>query len=716
MHLQFHHSSYRPGSPTQAPASPSPLPPLLPLPSEVDVLIIGAGPAGLCLAAQLAQFSDLTVALAEQKRDRLKVGQADGIQCRSIEIFEAFGFSERVVREGYWVNETVFWRADYEGVGRGAGGKEVGVDGEGKGKGEGKVGIVRSGRTRDVPEGVSEFPHVILNQARIHDFWLDVMAKGARPAVPFYGKALVGLERREGKTYPVTATFEVEDEDGKEVGEKRRETVRAKYVVGCDGARSAVRSQLGLSLQGDSANQAWGVMDVLCITSFPDIRFKCVIHSERGNIVIIPREGGYLVRLYIELGNMESGIRVRDMGMTKDDLIEKAKGIFWPHTFDVKDVFWWSVYEIGQRLCPQFDDSEIDGSKDPRIFIMGDACHTHSPKAGQGMNVSMQDGFNMGWKLASVLRGLAHPDLLRTYSTERYAIAKELIDFDRELIKMYGRRAKQDQGEDTVDPKEFQRYFTKALMYTSGVGYSYPDSSIVATKLSANYQHLASGFPVGERFHSHSLVRFFDAKPIQLGHTVRADGRWRIFLFNDNSIPYENATHTSHNEDQGKSKLLSLCDYLLNSPSSPINEYRYSIRRADELTNGHSQQDGKEESESESIIEVLAILQQSHDELHASIQESGSTLPAILIPKKGRYGLANLHNVFCDEKPYYNIWGATMEWKSMYEARGVSKDEGAMIVVRPDGYVAAVFPLDLKDEGHELLEKFFAGFMSSQKA
>ena len=73
----------------------------------------------------------------------------------------------------------------------------------------------------------------------------------------------------------------------------------------------------------------------------------------------------------------------------------------------------------------------------PRVFIAGDACHTHSPKAGQGMNVSMQDGFNLGWKLASVLRGRSSPEILRTYSDERQAVAKELIDFDREWAKMF---------------------------------------------------------------------------------------------------------------------------------------------------------------------------------------------------------------------------------------------------------------------------------------
>ncbi|KAG8631733.1 hypothetical protein KVT40_000873 [Elsinoe batatas] len=682
MHLQFHHSSYRPGTPPPVNQSiqlsqlatpqstPDSLPPLLPLPSEVDVLIIGAGPAGLCLAAQLAQFPDIRIALAEQKRDRLKVGQADGIQCRSIEIFEAFGFSERVLREAYWVNETVFWKPERKGGGS---------------------GITRGGRTRDVPEGVSEFPHVILNQARIHDFWLDTMARGPR------GRGGEGVE----------ATFEAREPEEKDDGEGRRETIRAKYVVGCDGARSAVRSSLGLALEGDSANQMWGVMDIICKTTFPDIRYKCVIQSDQGNIVIIPREGGYLVRLYIELGNMEPGTRVRDLNITKEDLIKKAQGIFLPFSLDVKDVFWWSVYEIGQRLCPQFDDSEIDGSKDPRIFIMGDACHTHSPKAGQGMNVSMQDGYNMGWKMAAVLRGLAHPDLLRTYSTERYAIAKELIDFDRQLIKMYGRRAKESDSSDGVDPKEFQQYFTKALMYTSGVGYSYPSSSITAQHLSAPYQHLATGFPVGERFHSHPVVRFYDAKPIQLAQTVRADGRWRIFLFNDSSLPFTQPHQTQTNGNTTRLPFLETCDYLLTSRSSPLNKYRHTSLPAIGETNGHSP--GK--SAIDSTIEVLAVLQQSHDELHSLLLESGASLPEVLTPPKGVHGLTNVHNVFCDEKPYYNIWGATMEWRSIYEARGVSKDQGAVVVVRPDGYVGIVSPLGVEGGRCEGLENFFGGFM-----
>ena len=129
--------------------------------------------------------------------------------------------------------------------------------------------------------------------------------------------------------------------------------------MGCDGARSAVRQSIGRMLQGDSANHAWGVMDVLVVTDFPDIRFKSLIQSaDEGSIVLIPREGGYLVRIYVELDKLKENERVAARNISIDQLIAAAQRIFHPYSLDVKEVAWWSVYEIGQRLCDRFDDVE----------------------------------------------------------------------------------------------------------------------------------------------------------------------------------------------------------------------------------------------------------------------------------------------------------------------------------------------------------------------
>ena len=144
-----------------------------------------------------------------------------------------------------------------------------------------------------------------------------------------------------------------------------------------------------------------------------------------------------MVRIYVELDELRRHERVANRNITVDHLIAATQRILRPYSFEVKEVAWWSVYEIGQRLCDKFDDvpAEQEAARAPHVFIAGDACHTHSPKSGQGMNVSMQDAFNLGWKLAAVLRGQCAPSFLHSYSAERQAIAKELIEYDREWAK-----------------------------------------------------------------------------------------------------------------------------------------------------------------------------------------------------------------------------------------------------------------------------------------
>ena len=145
--------------------------------------------------------------------------------------------------------------------------------------------------------------------------------------------------------------------------------------------------------------------------TFPDVRFKSLIQSANdGSIIIIPREGGYLFRLYIELDKLDAGERVSNRNITADDLIAAARRILKPHTLDVKEVAWWSVYEIGQRLCDKFDDvPEEDVAKRlPRVFIAGDACHTHSPKAGPG-----HERVDAGWLQSRMEAGVGAAQALR---------------------------------------------------------------------------------------------------------------------------------------------------------------------------------------------------------------------------------------------------------------------------------------------------------------
>ena len=377
--------------------------------------------------------------------------------------------------------------------------------------------IERTGRIQDTEDGLSEFSHVIVNQARLQQFLLDYMRMSPTRLEANYGLEFVTLKVEPEGEHPVVVTL-------RDVGKGSQTTVRAKYVVGCDGARSAARESIGAVPEGDFANHAWGVVDMLAVTDFPDIRLKAAIQSsDEGNIPLIPREGGYMVRLCVDLGEINPTQReaFRDKH-TQESVIATAQRVLRSYTLDVKRVVWFAVYQVGQRVTDRFDDvpAEQAGSRLPRVFIAGDACHTHSAKAGQGMNVSMQDTFNLGWKLASVLEERARPALLRTYSAERHAIAQGLIDFDKEWSKIMAWAPKDPSRPELggVDPQELQAYFVKSGRYTAGVATHYAPTTVLTAE--ATHQHLAKGFMIGTRFHSAPVVRLADAKPMHLGHAA----------------------------------------------------------------------------------------------------------------------------------------------------------------------------------------------------
>jgi phenol 2-monooxygenase len=248
-------------------------------------------------------------------------------------------------------------------------------------------------------------------------------------------------------------------------------------------------------------------------------------------------------------------------------------------------------------------------------------------------------------------RGSARPELLHTYSAERQAIARELIDFDRGFSKRF-------RGREPVDPDEFQRYFAAQGRFTAGVATRYAPSMITAK---APLQHLAEGFRVGKRFHSARVVRVADAKPVHLGHAARADGAWRIYIFAD------------RNDSTGEtSRARELCEFL-ESDASPIK--RFTPAGAD----------------SDAVIDVRAVFQQGHRDLALA------EMPPALLPRKGRFGLVDSEKIFCPDPAAGDI----------FELRGVDRDTGCMVVVRPDQYVSQMLPLD----GYDALVAFFAGIL-----
>ena len=612
--MQFHHHGYVSTDPRVEPAAGVGVDRPEELPSNVDVLIVGTGPAGMIAAAQLAQFSGVTARIVERRGARLPIGQADGIQARSVETFQAFGFAGRIIEEAFRITEMAFWKPDATDPSR----------------------ITRTARALDDPTGISEFPHLLVNQARVLDYFAEFAANSPARIKPDYGFEFQGLEIADHGDYPVTVTLV--HTTGEREGQER--VVHAKYVVGADGAHSAVRASIGCTLAGDQALHAWGVMDALAGTDFPDIRTKCAIQSDSsGNILLIPREGGQLFRMYVDLGEVDPENRGAVRATTIEQIIAKANEIIHPYTLEVKDVPWHSVYEVGHRLTDRFDDVPVEeiGTRMPRVFITGDACHTHSAKAGQGMNVSMQDGFNLGWKLGHVLDGRSPESLLSTYSAERQPVAKDLIDFDKLWSTLMATKP-----EDLDDPTELEDFYTRTAEFPAGFMTQYPPSMLIGE---ATHQQLAPGFPIGKRFKSAPVVRVADANDVHLGHHHRADGRWRIYAFADAPASGE------------ASALTDWAHWLSTSAESPL---RVHTPQHDEI---------------DSVFDIKVIYQQTHTEVDIS------RVPEVFLPKTGPFALTDYEKLYAVD-PIDDI----------FELREIDRG-GVVVVVRPDQYVAQVLPL-----------------------
>ena len=412
-------------------------------------------------------------------------------------------------------------------------------------------------------------------------------------------------------------------------------------MVGCDGGRSRVREAIDVEVSFDPAAQAWAVMDILADTDFPDFRSRGGIQSHQdGSILLIPREGGLLTRFYVSLDSPDDENRARLFATTAEEAIERAKRILHPYSLEVKDVAWFSIYEVRHTVAQSFDNvsANPDDERDPRVFIGGDACHTHSAKAGQGMNVSIQDGWNIAWKLGQVLEGRSDPSLLSTYHDERQNVAQQLIEYDQQWSAMMSKRP-----EEMTSPREIVDFFSSTASFTSGFGAFYKPSRIIGTD---EHQGLAKGFPIGIRMKSARVARVADALPMHLGHHFRADGRWRLYAFADT--------------DAGK--VTELAEWLENSEDSPVRLFTPAGADID------------------SVFDAKVIYQQGRRDFEMA------DVHRFFRPKVGPHHI-----------PDYEKLYATLPDEDIFDLFGIDRD-GALIIQRPDMYVAHVLPLTARKE------------------
>ncbi|KAI1844516.1 hypothetical protein JX266_009403 [Neoarthrinium moseri] len=443
-------------------------------PVNTDVCIIGAGPAGLMLACLLVRFGIRTTVF-DERSDQTTVGRADGVQPKTIETMRMLGIGNDLMRLGKKIYDICIWR------------------------GSDSVSLTRVGRETHYPDGIVDIlePYILIgHQGMIEKAFLDDLHERGVEVARSYQFTGCQLRSQNKTSVLVQSSYGTAREP---------RSIEASYLVGCDGAHSSVRNFILEAPPRGSGASVWGVLDGELDTNFPDIWSKTVIFSEQyGSILIIPRERN-MTRFYIEIKETASA---KDLG--EAFVKQRARDILKPYRLDWRSVEWFGKYQVAQRVAAKFTDPS------QRLFIAGDASHAHSPKAAQGMNTSVHDTWNLGWKLNLAARGIAKPALLESYELERQKIARDLINFDYE-------HANQIAG---GDADALAKNFRQNIRFISGVGADYAPNVI-------NQGHdVATGAAQpGCNVPPAKATRYIDANPIDIQLDIPVLGQFRVYVF-----------------------------------------------------------------------------------------------------------------------------------------------------------------------------------------
>lgn len=343
--------------------------------TKTDVIIIGAGPTGLALACQFIRYG-VDFLIIDKNESTTPHSKAIGVQARTLEIYEQIGLADNLVDMG--------WKAERA---------RLIVGGEVRGE----VNL------SEIGTGMSAYPYVLMVEQGKHENMLHDYIKSNGHNVRWKTELLHFKQSDEG----VVAT--VANPDGE------NETIEAKYLVGADGAKSPVRGALGLSFGGSTFERMFYVADV-------DIDWDLghdaltVVLMKHNLLAFFPMSGEKQWRIVgtfpEEFSKDEGDVLYQEI----EDQIKRDSEL----KLDISNVNWFSTYKVHTRHVEKF--------RDGRCFLAGDAAHIHTPAGAQGMNTGIQDGYNLAWKLATVLNGKAKEQLLDSYNEERLPNAKALLN------------------------------------------------------------------------------------------------------------------------------------------------------------------------------------------------------------------------------------------------------------------------------------------------
>jgi 2-polyprenyl-6-methoxyphenol hydroxylase-like FAD-dependent oxidoreductase len=348
-------------------------------PTSTDVLIVGAGPTGMTLATSLKQLG-VDCVVVDQLPDATDDTRAGFVQPRTLEYLRRVQVADPMIDDGLKGRGAVFADVDRD--------------------------LIRlSYDTVDSP-----YPFLLMipqwqTQRRLDQRFEELGGSVLR------GVRLLDLVPE----FPGSAATVV-DSDG------ALRVINARFVAGCDGLHSRVRTQLGIGFPGSSPEQMFAVSDVR-FDGWPVDRVETAFSlSPHGMLIASPLPGD-MVRVVASVAPGTPAPTLQDV----DDLIQ-ARGAGWMRKGTVTELLSSSTWRVHERIASQL--------RHGNTFLLGDAAHTHSPAGGQGMNTGIQDAGNLAWKLHQVLRLGAPESLLDSYEAERLPNAQKLIAFTHQIVTL----------------------------------------------------------------------------------------------------------------------------------------------------------------------------------------------------------------------------------------------------------------------------------------
>lgn len=350
---------------------------------NTDVIIIGAGPTGLSLACQLIRYG-IDFVVIDKNATVTPFSKAIGVQARTLEVYDQIGLAKPAIERG-----TIASRVRL-------------IEG---GEVRGEMHLANFGKD------LSEYPYMLmLEQSKNEELLYEFVRNHNRDVS--WNTELESFSQDENGV-----TAEVKLSSGES------QAIKGKYLVGCDGSKSVVRRELGLTFEGDTFERLFYVADARVDWDFPhDTLHVCLAKEVFVAFFPMPGDNRYrIVGTFPESKNQEDG--EVDYAEIEQEIKEQAK-----LDLNISDVRWFSLYKVHSRRVNKFSEG--------KCFVAGDAAHIHSPAGAQGMNTGIQDAYNLAWKLALVIKGEASESLLDTYNEERLANAKRLLNTTDQMFEL----------------------------------------------------------------------------------------------------------------------------------------------------------------------------------------------------------------------------------------------------------------------------------------